>query len=315
MLQSQLYHLYESQLREWEIVRQRYSALQAVKERTLYFPGSKIRITCNPDRIRSSAAKTDLRHLSERSCFLCETNRPEEQKGMNWKEHYTLLLNPFPIFRHHFTIVANTHTPQLLNSGRITDMLRLARELPDFTIFYNGPQCGASAPDHFHFQAGNRHFMPIEEEMDEGTEILFHTKGLSVKYKTDTLRPVILIASKSAEVLSGAVLHAQEAVNRVVSREPEPMLNILTFYQDETWQVCLFPRKAHRPRQFFETGEKQIVFSPGAVDFGGVLILPREHDFNRLTPELITDLFHQLVPDETEFNQIKNHLQSPQLWK
>jgi hypothetical protein len=147
--------LFEDQFRDWALARDNYHQLDEVRVRRVSFPGYNISVQFNPGRITSSAAKVDAKSIEARPCFLCEKNRPAEQQGIPIEDGYIILINPFPIFRRHLTIVSGSHTPQRI-AGNFGTMLALARSLPEYVIFYNGPQCGASAPDHLHFQAGNR---------------------------------------------------------------------------------------------------------------------------------------------------------------
>lgn len=301
--------LFEEQIRDWEAVARRYRNLEQVKSREVAFPHCSLLLTYNPDRIGSSTAQVDSQSIQKRPCFLCPSNRPAEQKSISWNS-YDILVNPFPIFKRHFTIVDKHHHAQRLSPERIEDMLALARNLPEYTVFYNGPACGASAPDHFHFQAGNRGYMPAEKETENGTELLCASPQLKISCKADELRKVVVTESDSLSLLVEAIAKICQLIGQVVPRQPEPMVNLLTMFADNHWKTCIFPRKAHRPAQFFETGENRIVFSPGAVDFGGVAILPEEKDFNHLTEETIKDMFSQLTFHEDEFSTLKTLIQN-----
>ena len=140
------------QLRDWDVAGRNYAALGDVATRTLSLGESVVTLQFNPERRRSSAALIDKRSLARRRCFLCTEHQPAKQKAVLWGDHYKIQVNPYPIFKRHLTIADLRHEPQRL-SGRVTDMLQLAKALPEFVLFYNGPQCGASAPDHAHFQA------------------------------------------------------------------------------------------------------------------------------------------------------------------
>lgn len=155
---------FDRQLQVWDTARNNFEALKNVKVKEFNVDGATIKVQFNPGRIVSSAAKVDAKSLKERKCFLCAANRPAVQEGIAWGNDYTILINPFPIFPRHLTIPCNEHVDQLI-SGRIADMMSLSRDLEGFTLFYNGPKCGASAPDHMHFQAGNRGFMPMEDQV------------------------------------------------------------------------------------------------------------------------------------------------------
>lgn len=311
-LLSDANRLFDEQIRDWETVARRYRELEEVKSREMVYPHCSLLLTYNPCRKGSSTAKVDSQSIQERPCFLCPANRPAEQKSISWNS-YAILVNPFPIFKRHFTIVDKRHRAQLLTPERIEDMLVLARNLPEYTVFYNGPGCGASAPDHFHFQAGVRGYMPIEKETENGTEVICASSQLKISGKTDELRKVIVTESNSLSLLTQAVAEICRFIGRVVPCQPEPMVNLLAMFADNRWKVCIFPRKAHRPSQFFETGEKRIVFSPGAVDFGGVAILTEEKDFNRLDEKTLKEMFSQLTFHENEFSTLKNLIQNSRL--
>lgn len=296
--------LFEEQIRDWETVARRFRELEQVKSRTVAYPHCTLLLTHNPCRIDSSTAKVDSLSIQERPCFLCPSNRSAEQQSISWN-NYNILINPFPIFRRHFTIVDKHHQAQRLSPERIGDMLVFARNLPEYTIFYNGPSCGASAPDHFHFQAGNRGYMPIEKETKSNMEVISESSQLKISCQSDELRKAVIAESDSLPLLVQAIASICQLVGEVVPRQPEPMFNLLTLFAENRWKTYLFPRRTHRPSQFFETGEKRIVFSPGAVDFGGVVILPVEKDFNRLDGETLRDLFAQLTFQEDEFSTLK----------
>ena len=163
---KQIEEFIAAQCAEWPLAGRNFEALKGVEVRYVELPDRHIKVQFNPARIVSSGAKVDARSLAERPCFLCDANRPSEQRGIEWGDgRYTILVNPFPIFPRHLTIPAAEHTPQRI-TGRVADMLRLASELEGYTVFYNGPRCGASAPDHMHFQAGNSDFLTISESLD-----------------------------------------------------------------------------------------------------------------------------------------------------
>ncbi len=311
-LLTEVNHLFDEQIRDWETVARRYRELEQVKSRHVVYPRCSLHLTYNPCRIGSSTAKVDPQSIQERPCFLCPSNRPTAQKSISWN-NYDILINPFPIFKRHFTIVEKRHQAQRLTLERIEDMLVLAHDLPEYTIFYNGPGCGASAPDHFHFQAGNRGYMPIETETENGIEVICEIPQLKISCKADELRKTVIAEGDSLPPLSQAITQICQWIGEVVPRQPEPMVNVLTIFTDNHWKSFIFPRKAHRPTQFFETGEKRVVFSPGAVDFGGVAIFPEEKDFNCLEKETIQEMFSQLTFREDEFSTLKKLIQNSRL--
>lgn len=308
-LEEQIYRLHHQQLRTWDEVALRYKALEQIEQKEMLFSCYRMTATFNPDRIRSTAAPVDRHSIQTRTCFLCSSNRPKEQMKISWNGQYDILVNPFPIFPHHFTIPAIDHTPQVLSGKRMAEMLEFARALPAFTIFYNGPQCGASAPDHFHFQAGDRNCMPVETEIRQQAETLCQSGQLLLQTCHNDIRKMLILKSPDPVILLRTLEKIKTTLNLFMPAKPEPMLNVLVFYENSEWCVCIFPRKKHRPRQFFAEGDEKITFSPGSVDFGGLLIFPEKKDFNKITPVLLEDLFSQLTWDETVFNTLVLQLQ------
>jgi len=287
--------LFDSQLSEWDLARDNYRQLENVKVRKIFFAEFETVVQFNPGRITSSAAKVDASSIEARPCFLCEKNRPAQQRGISFEQGYTILINPFPIFRRHLTIVSDTHTDQRI-AGNFMTMLRLAEALPDYVIFYNGPQCGASAPDHLHFQAGNKGFLLIEddirskslcrkEEADHDTEL-----WLWQKYG----RGIMTLRGPDKASLSAAFDNFYSRFALTQRDKPEPMLNILASYSNGTWIIHVIPRKLHRPACYFAEGKDKILLSPASVDLGGVLITPREEDFVKITSADISGIFMQV---------------------
>lgn len=303
-----LHRFLDSQLVEWEQARVHYNKLKEGYVRKLCFTNCHIIACCNPERLVSSAAQVDPATISARPCFLCATNRPPQQKGLDFGENYTLLLNPYPIFPHHLTVVDKMHRPQQLDRERIETLLALTEAYPAFTFFYNGPNCGASAPDHFHFQAGDRHCMPAEKECMEQAELIYRTPYTSIKTKRDDLRRAIVLSGNRKEEICTYVLCLLDEMNNIVPNTPEAMVSIIAFYEDTEWHILLFPRKGHRPREYHAAGEEQIIFSPGAVDFGGRLIFPRKKDFDRIDEKKVKEMFAQLTFGETEFQLLQNSI-------
>ncbi|MDZ7606764.1 MAG: DUF4922 domain-containing protein [Cyclobacteriaceae bacterium] len=294
--------LIKDQQKDWDLARVNYAGLKSVEERRLAFEGFDLLVQFNPKRIRSSAAKVDALSIEARPCFLCRQNLPHEQTGIPFGDHYLILVNPFPIFNEHLTITHIHHTDQRI-ADKFMDMLSLAKALEYFTVFYNGPKCGASAPDHFHFQAGNKGFMPIERDYKKGS--FFHDsyekKGVEIIVWTDYLRPVLTLSGRDPEALNGIFQSYFNILKSLQPQEPEPMINILASWQNSRWAIHLFPRKLHRPWQFFESDEKQILLSPASVDLGGVLITPRDEDFMKISMADAKDILEQVCLDETVF--------------
>ena len=288
-----------AQRAEWPLAARNFEALEGVEVRSIAMPGMDIKVQFNPARIVSSGAKVDARSLAERPCFLCEKNRPAEQRGIEWRG-YTVLVNPFPIFPRHLTIPAVGHTPQRIQ-GRVADMLALAAELPGYTVFYNGPRCGASAPDHMHFQAGNSDFLPIWQALDAAPLRTVADDGAGTKLSVCTALPVNVFVVDAATPEAGERMF--ERLYRVLPEgEEEPMMNLLAAGS----RLVVVPRKRHRPSFYGTEGEGCMLLSPASVDMGGAFITPRREDFDRLDAQLLTRVFDELCLDTEQIEEISN---------
>jgi hypothetical protein len=302
--------LFEDQKTTWPLLGVNWAMLKESRVRKFRFEGFSIHVQYNPKRIVSSAAKVDKLSIENRSCFLCPGNRPPEEKYVHFGGDYEILCNPFPIFQQHFTIAKREHTPQVIRP-EFSRYLDLSKGLPDLVVFYNAPACGASAPDHMHFQAGNRGLMPIESEIETirsryGRELV-QSGGIVITAIGDGLRRFLLLESSSKELLEAAFSLAYDFIRDY--QQAEPMLNMLCYY-NHGWQLMLFPRELHRPWQYFEEGDKNIVLSPAAVDMGGTLITPLEKDFNSISEKDIEDIFSQIICSADHFKGLSHHLQT-----
>lgn len=293
--------LFSSQLNEWELARSNYNQLALVKTRNLDYGTFKILVQFNPERMISSAARVDPESIESRPCFLCSANRPSLQRGVTFEKNMTILVNPFPIFPRHLTIPSEYHTDQRIiqNFGM---MLLLAEAIPDFVVFYNGPQCGASAPDHLHFQSGNKGFMPIEADFTNGihTRLLKVKNGIELWHWNNYLRGIVTMRGSNKKELINIFQSFYQKFSSIQNDKPEPMLNILVCHNDDGWIIHIIPRKIHRPVQFFLEGHNMILLSPASVDLGGVIITPREEDFLKITKDDVSDIFRQVCIDENE---------------
>lgn len=298
------------QLADWETARNNYAALAGVQVRELNVCGVRYKVQFNPARIVSSGAKVDAKSIQERKCFLCPANLPAQQKGIPFGGHYQILVNPFPIFPRHLTIPDLNHTPQRIE-GRLEDMMELARQLTDFTIFYNGPHCGASAPDHAHFQAGNRGFMPIEADWKNqiAGRIADYGKA-TLYYLNDQPRTTLVIQSSDM----ASANHLFSLICRLLPEQPEgePMLNLLAMYDEGVWTLFVFPRAKHRPACYTAEGDARLLSSPASVDLGGVFITPVEADFHKISPAIMEQILSEVCLSASDFaklrQDIKNHL-------
>ena len=303
--------LVNQQCSVWETAKTNYETLKQVQTKTFDFIHFKIIAQFNPGRIRSSAAKTDAASIAKRPCFLCTENLPPDQKGILFQEKYMILVNPFPIFTKHLTISHVAHTPQLIKN-HFAELLDLSAALTDFTVFYNGPQCGASAPDHFHFQAVTKGFLPVETEFasleKDFSEVIVQTGTMKVIATDNYLRRFVTFMSKDKMEIQKHF----ELIYKILdfSENEEPMMNILSRFENGAWQVILFPRQKQRSSHFFKTDESQIIVSPASVELGGFLILPREEDFNKITKKEIGEIYGEVTLNLKDFERLKNALRT-----
>ncbi len=289
---SQIHDLFERQLISWPLLRDNYQAYQHIQINEIFIDDIKICVQFNPSRIVSSGAKTDRQSLQKRKCFLCKENLPPEQEYIPFGKDYLILCNPFPIFPEHFTVPTRQHVDQSI-LGRFGDMLDLAQSLENYTIFYNGPTSGASAPDHMHFQIVTRNYMPIDTIDASHTEILKEKEGTSLYLLKNYFRNGFIIKSENKKDTETLFEQVCRGIG-TPENEPEPKMNIFSTYTDGVWEVKIIPRRTHRPWQFFAEGNDFIMTSPGAADIGGVFITSREEDFKRINPELLRDIYNQI---------------------
>lgn len=285
--------LFENQLETWNMARNHYRQFESVQRRTIEFDGFELIVQHNPARARSTCADLSKPAIESRPCFLCAANLPADQKGFPLLDRYLLLVNPFPIFERHLTISDFAHTPQNI-ANRLNDMLQMARLLEGFTVFYNGPLCGASAPDHFHFQAVQSGEMPIEKELIAMKEnlgkILVNEEDIQISIFEKYLREVVLFESTYAEPID---FFFEQMVKQLPTEQTggEPMMNLLASFQNGNYRLLLFPRKAQRPQCYFRSDKSRILVSPASVELGGVVVTPREEDFNKITKADLEQIF------------------------
>ena len=307
--------LLQIQINEWDKLDDGYKNLSSLKTKAFWFDGFKIKTQLNAERIFSTSAKVDENSIRSRSCFLCEKNLPEEQKGIKLLENYLLLCNLYPVFPEHFTIVTVNHKPQEILSS-FSDFVLLSKLLSDkYTVVYNGPQCGASAPDHLHFQAGTKYFMPIENDFhsikNEFGDTVLDNEHLSVTAADDGLRRFISLESNDDKILLKAFNNFYDIYSELNSNNGEPMMNLICNFDEEFgWRVIIFLRSKHRPSHYYSEEEKRIMLSPAAIDLGGVCITPLEKDFNKIDKELLKSIFNEVALSVKNFETLKLKLKN-----
>ena len=305
---SQCHALLIQQKLTWEMLRTNYAGLEHVRLRSIDFDGFDLTLQFNPRRLTSSAAKVDEKSIRERECFLCPAHLPAHQRALPFDESYLVLCNPFPIFPEHFTISQRQHVPQLID-GEFQTLLNLSRAMGSrYTVFYNGPKCGASAPDHLHFQAGTKDWMPLEREFDVVTarwgRTLLNRPDLTATVAFAPLQNFVSLESNDPELLESAFDAFYQAYQQQADVAEEPLLNILSSYEDGSWLLILFPRAKHRPEAFFAEGDKRVLFSPASVDLGGLCVLPVERDFDNLGAQQLRELFQEVCLTEDAFKRL-----------
>ena len=309
MEDSSISRFFNRQLEKWDDARHRFRDLKHVETKKL---SEEVRLQFNPARIVSTGAKIDKKTLGERPCFLCDKNRPKEQMSQQIDERFHLLVNPFPILPVHFTIPARKHQPQAIykNYGEMHRFLSLHSEL---MVFYNGPKCGASAPDHLHFQAGTSGILPLQANWQRLSRNLTDIISLNDEEKIAVVRdfivPAFVIISKSEES-DETLFHRLYKSMPMRGDETEPMMNIIAWRKGNEYISVVIPREKHRPEAYFAEGDAQVMVSPGALDMSGLIITPREEDFHKLTEESATTILQECGISTEKMNGIVTKLKT-----
>ena len=310
MTDSPLQRFFNRQLEKWEAARQRYQDLRSVMTRELAVGASSIQLQWNQARMVSTGACIDKKAIEARPCFLCEQNRPKEQIKKEVDGQYELLVNPFPILPQHFTIPALKHQPQRILES-YGEIHKLLEEYPEMMVFYNGPQCGASAPDHAHFQAGTSGVLPLQMSWQRLSRNLTTIVSLNehedLSLIDDYPCTALLIRSRSQYGDEQLFRRLYEALPAV---EPEPMLNIVAWRRDDDFLSVVFPRIKHRPDCYYKEGAEQYIISPGALDMAGLIITPRQEDYDRLTAETALGILNEITLKGDALQQVLDSLKS-----
>lgn len=282
----------------WQLLNEGYLNLGKTETREFKLNSCTINVQYNPGRIISSTAKVDEQSIKERKCFLCRSNLPEEQKAVEYGNDFLILANPFPIFNEHFTISKIKHIPQRIKKS-FEDLLNLSKDLGKYyTVFYNGPECGASAPDHLHFQACSKNTLPFEKEYNFIKENFTRSAGMNGKLEVyaskNFLRKFISFESGSKIELLNVFKILYAGYLRISAGAAEPKMNIISSFDNNMWRVIIFPRRNHRPNFYFKNDDNKIIISPAAVDFGGICITPRKEDYEKITKQNLEEMFNEV---------------------
>ncbi len=311
-LVSRLSSLLDHQKRTWPLLAQGYESLSRGEMRPVEMDGTRVFVQHNPGRVRSTGAAVDIASVEARPCFLCPANLPPEEKGIEYGDGHVILCNPFPVLDRHLSIVCKEHAPQQI-AGNLPLLLELAHDLsPDYFVLYNGPECGASAPDHFHLQACSRSIFPLEAALATGDappvphcDMCEETVANYFELFTinDSGRSAIVFRAGNWTALAAWMKKTLDQLGSHAGKE-EPPVNIIATYDQAIWTVFMFPRKRHRPGCFYAEGEEKILVSPGAIDMAGVLVAPERDHFLKLDADLIRRIYSEVSLDEGEVNGV-----------
>jgi hypothetical protein len=288
--------LIERQTASWPMLARGLDGLSMCQTRAERVAGRDVLVRHIPHRIVSTTAAVDAASISRRPCFLCPANLPPGEEGIAFDSDFTIYCNPFPILDRHLTIVHAEHRPQGIGDS-VGAMWRLAEALPGFFIIYNGAECGASAPDHLHFQACSRAIFPIEED----------TRGFLGRFIPNYGRRVFVFRERSALRLEEEIHGLMTILGEVAPRAAEPMVNIAVFHDHAGWTTFVFPRAKHRPR-VYETGE--LTVSPATIDLCGIFVAPVLSDFERIRGVDIESIFEEVTLPEGPFEDALKRLES-----
>lgn len=308
----------EEQCTSWEVAHNNFEALAKIQTRELTVGKETVRLQYNPARIVSSTAKIDEDSLQKRPCFLCSSNRPPQQAAIPFGDDYEILVNPYPILPFHLTIPTVNHTPQRI-ARRMGTLLQLSHSLSEFVVFYNGPRCGASAPDHAHFQAGAEGYLPMESEEGFGKKDTLAPPICS--YQSATLRaypfhsrPFFEIRSteeiESIYLFSLVLQVLQQNMPADAEKDEEPMMNLLAWHVKGESILRIFPRRQHRPSCYFAPDEKRFLISPGALDMGGLVAVARKSDFENLQSSDLETIFAEVCIQPEQLEELAQQLKS-----
>jgi hypothetical protein len=287
--------LFERQVRAWPQLAKGIEGLASAKTRQVRIDWFDIFVRHIPHRVGSTTAPVDRESVTKRPCFLCAGNLPPEEEGVHFGENFTIYCNPFPIVERHLTIAHKEHGAQRI-ANQFGNMLDLAAALPGYFIVYNGPECGASAPDHMHFQAGSRKLFPIEHD----------TVGLRGVTVANYRRNVFLFRGRERSALIDRMDRAIELLAKATGKRPEPLVNLAVFHEQDEWVTYLFPRGKHRPEVFY-TGE--LTVSPASIDLCGIFVVPIAHDFEKITGDVIAAIFREVTLPDDLFQEVAGKLE------
>jgi ATP adenylyltransferase/5',5'''-P-1,P-4-tetraphosphate phosphorylase II len=299
--------LLQQQQRTWPSLREATAALDQLEYKQFDLHGSTVFAQFNPKRIVSTAAKVDAATISKRPCFLCADNLPVEEKGIAFGEEFVILCNPFPVLRDHLVMTHRQHTPQAI-AGHFAALLEMTRALGDeFFTLYNGPACGASAPDHLHFQACNAERLPIAEDLKtQARRKISSARGIEVFTFASCRLNVLIAQSDELQLLRQWFDATLQKLKAMTKAEAEPMLNLIARYEHSQWTVFVFPRSKHRPACYFAEGDAKLTVSPAGIDLSGVIVVPDPSHFARINAADLAAIYREVTLEDERFGELLN---------
>lgn len=300
-LEREIEFLLIDQKQDWKLARENYGSLTNVQTRYFQDDYRTTILQFNPERIRSSAAKIDKASLLARPCFFC--HRPEEQKGVTYNDAFEILVNPYPIFEDHLTVPLRWHEKQQIKPY-YEDMLDIVSDLSDYALFYNGPKCGASAPDHMHFQAGKKEEFPVVRNWPNFPKQVVWESERTGFYASVDLLPVCFILVSRDKGEAAAVFELLYDMMPMGLDDYEPMMNLLAWREDDVWITCIFPRRELRPSCYYAEGDANILISPATVEMAGLFVVPLEKDFKKVTFADLEKVWEEVSITEDEENEL-----------
>lgn len=307
-LHAQAKALLAQQRATWPQLREAIAGLDAVKYNQLVVKNYDVLTQFNPGRLTSTGAQVDEASIKQRPCFLCVDNLPPEEQGIPFGADHIVLCNPAPVLRDHLVIAARTHTPQAI-AGHFPVLLALAAGLgEEWFVLYNGPRCGASAPDHQHFQACARVGVPLFNDFKHLLAEGAPAHGWRVRKFDDYRINLLALSSRDRDALDEAFGYALAHYAAVTRTDYEPLLNLVATYQNGQWAVFIFPRSKHRPACYSAEGDKKLTVSPAAIDLAGVLVVPQAEHFARILAQDVAQIYEEVTLDHASYHDLFQRL-------
>ena len=310
MTESNISKFIRDQLSVWPLASENYRNLKNARFRNIDIDGLEVTLQLNPCRRISSEAVLDKQTISARPCFLCPENRPKEQFNIEFEgrkgRKYRITLNPYPIFPSHLVVSSFGHTPQSI-WHRYPDMLDFVHSNPEFVSFYNGPESGASAPDHMHFQACPAGMMPLERKVNsildsgksDSLEYLSSVREASLYHFSGFARGIFILRASTAKSIVKLFYRLLDCAP-VKEGDSEPRFNLLTWFSGEEYRSAVIFRDKHRSHHYFSSGEDHLAVSPGAADMAGLFVAPEVEDYDKMDPRLLKEVISEVTLDEEE---------------